>query len=122
MTLRQRYLEHVRYIRNNDPQSDYATHILNSMHEYGNINNNMILHKQIHKGTSMNTLEQFTFNYMHKTKNWYKNKTWENTTQYSDSFPRHKDVTSTRDINLLISRSITPQLVLFQTSTSEHTT
>jgi hypothetical protein len=44
-TLRQRYLEHVRCIRNNDPKSAYATHILNNMHEYGNINNNMTLLK-----------------------------------------------------------------------------
>jgi hypothetical protein len=49
----------VRYIRNNDPQSAYATHILNNMHEYGNINNNMTFLKQINKGTSMNSLEQF---------------------------------------------------------------
>jgi hypothetical protein len=102
--------------------SAYATPILNNMHEYGNIKNNMTLLKQINKGPSMNCLEQFSFNYMHKTKNWYKSKTRENTTQYSDSFPRDRDVTSTCDIDLLITRSITSQLVLSQTSTSEHIT
>ena len=33
--LKQRYQEHVRYIRNNDPQSAFAQHILNNQHEYG---------------------------------------------------------------------------------------
>ena len=35
--LKQRYQEHVRYIRNNDPQSAFAQHILNNQHEYGTI-------------------------------------------------------------------------------------
>jgi len=30
-----RFKEHLRYIKNNDPQSAYAMHILNSRHEYG---------------------------------------------------------------------------------------
>ena len=67
-------------------------------------------------------LENWKDYYMHKTENWYKDTTRENTTQYSDSFPRHRDVTSTCDIDLLITCSITPQLVLSQPSTSEHTT
>jgi len=33
--LKQRYKEHIRYIRQNEPQSAYALHILNSKHEYG---------------------------------------------------------------------------------------
>jgi hypothetical protein len=32
--LKQRYLDHTRYIRNNNPQSAYAAHILNNIHEY----------------------------------------------------------------------------------------
>jgi hypothetical protein len=36
--LKQRYQEeHIRYIRNNDPQSAFAQHILNNQHEYGTI-------------------------------------------------------------------------------------
>jgi hypothetical protein len=54
-----RYEEHIRYSRNNDPQSAYATHIINNLHEYGNINDNMSMLKQTNKGPYMNTLEQF---------------------------------------------------------------
>jgi hypothetical protein len=57
--LKQRYLEHTRYIRNNDPQSAYAAHIINNIHEYGSINNNMTLFKQANKGPHTNSLEQF---------------------------------------------------------------
>jgi hypothetical protein len=57
--LKQRYKEHIRYIQNNDPQSAYATHIINNLHEYGDINDNMSMLKQINKGPYINTLEQF---------------------------------------------------------------
>jgi hypothetical protein len=33
--LRQRYQDHIRYIKYNNPQSAYAQHILNNRHEYG---------------------------------------------------------------------------------------
>ena len=46
-TLQQRYKEHTRYIRHNDPQSAYALHILNNKHEYGPITNTMELLKHI---------------------------------------------------------------------------
>jgi len=35
--LTQRYREHIGYVRNNDPQSAYAQHILRNQHEYGTI-------------------------------------------------------------------------------------
>ena len=57
--LKQRHKEHIRYIRNNDPQSAYATHIINNLHEYGDINDNMSMLKQRNKEPYMNTLEQF---------------------------------------------------------------
>jgi len=44
--LTQRYREH---IRNNDPQSAYAQHILRNRHEYGTITDTMTLLKPIHK-------------------------------------------------------------------------
>jgi hypothetical protein len=44
-----RFREHVRYIKNNDPRSAYALHILNCTHEYGNINDTMTLLKKINK-------------------------------------------------------------------------
>jgi len=39
--LKSRFREHTRYIKNNDPRSAYALHILNCRHEYGNIENTM---------------------------------------------------------------------------------
>jgi hypothetical protein len=43
--LRQRYQEHIRYTRNNDPQSAYALHILKIQHKYGPMNDTMTLLK-----------------------------------------------------------------------------
>jgi len=43
--LRQRYKEHTRYIKNNNPQSAYALHFLNNQHEYGPIEQIMTLQK-----------------------------------------------------------------------------
>jgi hypothetical protein len=57
--LKQRYKEYIRYIRNNDPPSAYATHIIDNLHEYGDINDNMSMLKQTNKGPYMKTLEQF---------------------------------------------------------------
>jgi hypothetical protein len=44
---------------NNDPLSAYTTHSLNNTHEYRNINDNMSLLKQVNKGPSVNSFEQF---------------------------------------------------------------
>jgi hypothetical protein len=43
--LKQRYQEHIRYIRNNDPQSAFAQHMLSNQHEYGTIEDIMKLLK-----------------------------------------------------------------------------
>jgi hypothetical protein len=61
--MRQRYSEHHRYIKTNDPKSAYALHILNNKHEYGTIQSTMKLLKICKKGWRMNTLEKF---YMQK--------------------------------------------------------
>jgi hypothetical protein len=47
--LKSRFREHILYIKNNDPRSAYALHILNCRHEYvyGNINDTMKILKQI---------------------------------------------------------------------------
>jgi hypothetical protein len=37
------YREHIRYIKNNDPQSAYAQHILQNIHEYGTLTDTMSL-------------------------------------------------------------------------------
>jgi len=47
--IRTRFWEHICYIKNNDPRSAYALHILNCRHEYGNIKDTMTLLKQINK-------------------------------------------------------------------------
>jgi len=39
--LTQRYCEHIRYIRNNDPQSAFTQHILRNIHEYGTVTDTM---------------------------------------------------------------------------------
>lgn len=38
-----RYKEHIRYIKNNDPKSAYAQHILDNQHKYGQIHNTVTL-------------------------------------------------------------------------------
>jgi len=48
-SLKQRYQEHIRCIRYNEPQSVYALYILNNKHEYGPINNTMTVLKHINK-------------------------------------------------------------------------
>ena len=46
--LNQRYQEHIRYIRNNDPHSAYAQHILQNLQEYRSITDTMSLLRPIH--------------------------------------------------------------------------
>jgi hypothetical protein len=53
-----RYKEH-RYIKNNNGQSAYATHILNNLHNFGPIDTTMTLIHKARKGKRMNTLEKY---------------------------------------------------------------
>ena len=55
---KQRYQEHIKYIRHNEPQPAYAQHILKVKHEYGTINNTMILLKRINKTSLLLPYEQ----------------------------------------------------------------
>jgi len=48
-SLKLRFREHTRYIKHNEPQSAYALHILNSIHEYGSISDTMSLLKHVKK-------------------------------------------------------------------------
>jgi len=48
----------MRYIKNNDPRSAYALHMLNCRHEYGNINDTMTLLNQIDTPTLLLPYEQ----------------------------------------------------------------
>ena len=51
-----RYKEHIRYIRNNNPQSGYSLHILNNKHDFGP-QTTIKLIKRCTKGKLMNTWE-----------------------------------------------------------------
>jgi hypothetical protein len=61
-----RFTEHTRYIKNNDPKSAYALHILNNNHEYGPIHDTMHLLKTCSKVRSMTTMENFYIQTFHK--------------------------------------------------------
>jgi len=57
--LKTRYHEHIRYIKNNNPQSVHAQHTLNNRHKFGTIDNIMTLLKPIHSQHLLTTNEQF---------------------------------------------------------------
>jgi hypothetical protein len=57
MTIRHR--EHLCYIRNNNPTSAYAMHILNNRHEFGTAEETLKLIKPCNKGTRMNCWQTF---------------------------------------------------------------
>jgi hypothetical protein len=59
LSLKQRYHEHIRHVKQNDPQSAYALNVLNNKHEYGSINNIISSLKQVNKGTLLMPLKQF---------------------------------------------------------------
>ena len=50
--------QHTRYIKNNDPRSAYALHILNCRHKYGNMENTMTLLKPINTPNLLLPYEQ----------------------------------------------------------------
>jgi len=64
--LKTNYHEHIRYIKNNNPQLAYAQHILNNRHEYGTIDNLMTLLKPIRNQHLLTTYEQFYIHSFHK--------------------------------------------------------
>jgi len=62
-----RFREHIRYIKNNDPQSAYAQHILQNIHEYGTLADTMTLLKPIHDSTKLIPYEQLFIQAFHHT-------------------------------------------------------
>lgn len=64
--LKLRYQEHLRYIRNNSPQSVYARSILRNQHEYGTMDNIMTLLKALNKTTMLIPYEQVFIQSLHK--------------------------------------------------------
>jgi hypothetical protein len=60
-----RFQGHTHYIKNNDPHSAYALHILNFRHEYGNINDTMTLLKSIVRLSLLLLYEQMYIQLFH---------------------------------------------------------
>jgi hypothetical protein len=67
--LNQRLREHIRYFRNNNPQSAYAQHIIQNLHKYGSITDTMSLFKPINKTPMLIPYEQLFIQTFHHNKN-----------------------------------------------------
>jgi len=67
-SLKLRYQEHIRYIKNNNPQSAYALHVLQNRHEYGPLNQTMHLLKPINSTSSLIPYERFYIQSLHQGK------------------------------------------------------
>jgi hypothetical protein len=71
--LNQRYQEHIRHIRHNEPQSAYALHILNNKHEHGPINNTTTLLKHINKTSLLLPQNNYISNHTTNTSSLFQN-------------------------------------------------
>ena len=56
----------IRYIRNNNPQSAFAQHILHNQHEYGQMNNVMKLLKPLSNPSMLTSYKQFYIQTFHQ--------------------------------------------------------
>jgi hypothetical protein len=65
-TLKLRYQEHTCYIKNNDPRSAYALHILHNRHEYGPIDKTMTLLKPLNNTSLLTPYKQYYIHSLHK--------------------------------------------------------
>jgi len=63
--LTHRYREHIHYIKNNDPQSAYAEHILQNLHEYRPMVDTMTLLKPIYRTSMLTLYEQLCIQTFH---------------------------------------------------------
>ena len=61
-----RYIEHIRYIRTNNPQSAYATHILQNRHEFGPQNETLQSIKACTKRMRMNCCQSMFIKNFHR--------------------------------------------------------
>jgi len=57
--LKPRYLEHIRYIKYNNPHLVYALHIAQDTYEYGPLHDPITLAQHANKGVHLNTMQQF---------------------------------------------------------------
>jgi hypothetical protein len=118
-SLKLRYQEHIQYIKNNNPQSAYAMHILNNRHEYGPMHNTMEFLKQTNKTKFLIPYEQLYIHSHHITNNWYLSIIAVNTNRRTDRFttnrschtlPSHRTYTHTLKPN----KPVGPQLATSQ--------
>ena len=84
---------YIRYIKNNDPRSSYALHILNCRHEYGNTDVTLTLLKQINTPTLLLPYEQM----------------------YIQSFPHSNELIPEQHLN-----EHNPMFVLLHSNTARH--
>ena len=88
--LKHRYQEHIRYIKQNDPKSVYALHILNNNHECGRINITMNLLTQITKTSLLIPYEEFCiYSHCHHKELMPEQYTSENNPVYQLNFDPH---------------------------------
>jgi hypothetical protein len=66
-TFKVRYKEHIQAIRNNNGNSGYSNHILNTGHAYGTITVTMDVIRNWRKGRHLNTLEKYNIYKISKT-------------------------------------------------------
>jgi hypothetical protein len=64
-TFKTRYKEHIQAIRNNNGNSGYSNHMLNTRHSYGSMTDTMEVVKTERKGRHLNTLKKY---YIYKTR------------------------------------------------------
>jgi hypothetical protein len=64
--LKTRLQEHIRHIKTNNPQSAYAEHILHNRHEYGTLNELMILLKPFQHENMLLPYEQYHIQSLHQ--------------------------------------------------------
>jgi hypothetical protein len=64
-----RFKEHIQDIRNNRTKTGYSQHIINTGHEYGNIENTLNVLNVQKKGAFLNILEKFHICKTYKTYN-----------------------------------------------------
>ena len=65
-SLKLHFQEHIWYIRNNNPQSAYAQHILQNQHEYGTMDNIMAMVKPLMNNTMLIPYEQLFIQSLHQ--------------------------------------------------------
>jgi len=66
LNLKIRFQEHIRYVRNNNPQSAFAQHILHSQPEYGQMNNIMKGLKPLINRSMLTSYKQFYIQTFHQ--------------------------------------------------------